>query len=290
MKKVIINADDFGLSKSINKGIIECYKRGILTSASLIVNAPGFEDAIDLIKRNLGLSTGIHINVIRGKAVLPADKVKYISQNGLFLGNMFRILKISYLHKRQLKELEMEFRAQIERALDSGINITHIDSEKHIHMIGPIFEIISRIAIEYGIPRIRYVKEAPIDPGNMHNLYYLFKKQFYKILLFNLVSIKKRSLGYKFPIKITDYFYGLYNSGSLTTEKYERIFMGIKNGTTEIMCHPGYIDEEWKKYPLSLEKFYLNQNRERELNALIDPKVKELVYKLGIKLVGDTGF
>ncbi len=142
MKRIIINADDFGLSKGINSGIIKAYQEGILTSASLIVNMPGFEDAVKLAKENLGLGVGIHINIIRGKPILHFDKVKsFTDDRGYFLQNPLKVLMTMCTRKLNLKELEMECRAQIEKGLQHGIAITHIDSEKHLHLLRPIFEI-----------------------------------------------------------------------------------------------------------------------------------------------------
>lgn len=285
MKRVIINADDFGLSRGINRGIIKAYQAGLLTSASLMVNMPAFEDAVGLLKENPGLKVGIHINIVRGKPILPSSKVKSLTSKGYFLKNILKVIGAIYLRRIGLKELELECRAQIEKALNRDIAITHLDSEKHIHMIKPVFEVIVKIAKEYGISKIRYINGMPYFYQNITNLSTILKGHFYKSLLLSLASIQNRSIIRKYNLKTTNYFYGSFDVNGMTTPKYERILLGLKNGTTEIMCHPGYIDKEWEDYPLCLEKFYLNVNREKELNALIDPKLKELVRKSNIELI-----
>lgn len=282
MKRVIINADDFGLSKGINSGIIKAYQEGILTSASLMVNMPGFEDAINLIKINPGLTVGIHINIIRGKPVLPPSNLQSFTKGGFFLKSLLKILGVIYSGKLRLRELEIESRAQIERLLQRGISITHIDSEKHLHLIKPVFAVITKIAKEYGIFKIRCINEIPYFGRDADNLPGIFRRQFYNRLFLNLVSTQNRPLIQRYNLKTTDYFYGV---GGMTMLKLERAFRSLKDGTTEIMCHPGYIEDEWRNYPLCREKYYLNVNREQELNALIDRRLKELIRRLNIELI-----
>lgn len=282
MKRLIINADDFGLSKGINRGIIKAYQEGILTSASLIVNMPGFEDAISLIRRNPGLTVGIHLNIIRGEPVLPSFKLPSFTIGRCFLRSPLKILGVIYSGKLSLKELEIECRAQIEKLLQRGISITHIDSEKHLHLINPIFAVITKIAREYGISKIRCINEISLFDQDTANLSFIFRRQFYNRLFLNMTSAQNRLLVQRYHLKTADYFCGV---GGMTRLKYERALLNLKNGTTEIMCHPGYIEDEWQNYPLSREKYYLNVNREQELNALIDQRLKELIRRLNIELI-----
>lgn len=285
MKKVIINADDFGLSSSINEGIIRGYREGVITSASFIVNMPGFEDALRLIRKNPELSVGIHINIIRGLPILSADNLKSFTKRGYFLGNIFKLLGAIYSKRLNLKELEMECRAQIEMLLKHRINITHLDSEKHIHMIKPIFEIISRTAKDYGITKIRFINKIPLLYQNISSFSLFFKKQFYRNLLLKITSACNRPIITRYNIKTTDYFYDISQAGNITSYMLKRILCSLKKGTTEIMCHPGYIGEEWRQHPLCKEKYYLNLNRELELKALLDFRLIELIRKLNIKLI-----
>lgn len=285
VKKVIINADDFGLCSGINTGVIKAYQQGILSSASLLINMPGFEDAVDLIKKNTGLGIGVHINIMRGKAILSPDKVGSFTKEGCFLNNIFKIIGIILSGKLKLKHLEAECRAQIEKALTAGINITHLDSEKHLHLLSPVFEILARIARDYGISRIRYINEMPYLSGNLLPQRHIFNKEFYKILLVHLASIPHRSAIRRHGLRAAHYFYGASVSGGLTVDKYKKLFLSLRDGVTEIMCHPGYVDSEWSSPPLCFENYYLNAYREQELSALLEPGLKELMRELNINLI-----
>ncbi len=285
MKKLIINADDFGLSRGINRGIIELFKKGALTSTSLLVNMPGFDDAVSLIKENQSLGAGIHINVIRGKPVSPVKKVGSLCESGFFRGSIFSLLGLPYTHKKGLDEFGRECRAQIEKAVSSGIHITHVDSEKHIHIIKPFFKILLKIAQEYGISKIRCINEIPYFSHHIFNFPYFFNKQLYTALYLSFCSIENKQLLDTHNFNSPDYFYGISATGNMTLENYTRVLSNLKKGTTEIMCHPGYIDNEWKSYPLNREKYYINSRRQKELSILLSPKIKELFKQHGISLM-----
>ncbi len=286
MKKIIINADDFGLTEGVNNGIVRAYREGILTSASLMVNMPGFEDALKLIRENPGLDIGIHINIVRGKPVLPAYKVRTLTdKNGFFLRDIFKILKGIYQKKISLTELEFECDAQIKKALDRGIIITHLDSEKHLHLIKSISEICIKLIKTYGIFKMRVVNELAYLRKLTFNPLSIFRAGLYKTLLVNLASKQVRVLNQMHSVKNPDYSYGLYESGNMTAEKYEKLFYCLKDGVTEIICHPGYIAGEQENSFLYRERYHLNVAREHELHALLNPKLKELFRKLNIRLI-----
>jgi len=285
MKSIIINADDFGLSRSINRGIIQAYKEGVLTSSSLLVNMPGFEDAVNLIKDNPGLDIGLHINFFRGRPVMPPDKTATITDaKGFFLQDVFSIATKIYQRRISLKELEAECEAQIKMALDKGINITHLDSEKHLHLISHVYNIVVKLAKKYGINKIRNINEYPYISRFLLNGKHIFNSSLCKTAILQLLSMCRKKINSLNSIKTADYSFGLWDSGSMTLSKYKRLFEHLANGTTEILCHPGYIDEEWRKPPLNREKYYMTLNREEELAALLSPRLKEIIQKLNIRL------
>lgn len=286
MKRIIINADDFGLSKGINKGIIKAYREGIVTSASLMVNMPAFEDAVGLIKDNPGLDVGLHINFLRGRPVFPFDKNNTLTdKNGFFLGSVFRIAGRIYQRRINLVELELECDAQIRKALDRDINITHIDSEKHLHLISHVYKIIIKLAKKYGINKIRNINEFPYIVRFIFNKKNIFDFSLYKAALLYFLPLSKKRINSSNFVKTVDYSFGLFDGRGMISDRYEKIFNYLKDGTTEIFCHPGYIDEEWRQSPLNSEKYFINTNREKELEALLSSRLKEIIYKLDIELI-----
>ncbi|MDE2008561.1 MAG: ChbG/HpnK family deacetylase [Candidatus Omnitrophica bacterium] len=283
MKKLIINADDFGLSRGINKGIIELFNSGVLTSASLMVNMPGFEDAVRSIRDNPGLGVGLHINVLRGRPVSPVEGVGSLCEGGFFHGNVNRLAALCYTGKRCLEEFAVECRAQIEKALSRGVRITHLDSEKHVHILSPLFKVLLTIAGEYGILKIRSINEIPYL-GQRAGLGRVFKKQSYTALLLSCCSMINRRMLETYHVKSPDYFYGASVTGRMTLEGCIRVLSGLKKGTTELMCHPGYIDEEWQDPVLNRQKYYINAARQREMEVLRCLGARGVFKQYGISL------
>jgi predicted glycoside hydrolase/deacetylase ChbG (UPF0249 family) len=290
MKRIIINGDDFGLSYGINEGIIMAYRAGVLSSASLMVNMPAFEDAIDLIRGNPGLDIGIHINFFRGRPVLPHCKTKTLTDNnGFFLRDPFKIIKGIYQKHISLVELESECDAQIKKALDSGINITHLDSEKHLHLFGDIYRIIVKLCKENRIFKIRNINELPyffkfaLNPGSVPNL------GLFKLIMLQFLSRRIKKINSANAIKTTDYSFGFLGGGCMTSCKYERLFNCLKDGTTEIICHVGRMLSEAEKESLQNDKYHLTVSLETELFELINPGLKKIISNSNISLINHGG-
>lgn len=145
--KWIINADDFGYCKGVNLGIVEAYKNGILTSATLMTGMPGFDHAIELLKENKGLGCGIHMTLTAYEPVLKTHKT-IVDEKGKFFKSPGKI----NLEKIDLNEIYEEFCAQIEKAKAAGVEITHLDSHHHVHMQESLRPVIDKIREKYKLP------------------------------------------------------------------------------------------------------------------------------------------
>ena len=145
--KWIVNADDFGYCKGVNLGIIEAYKNGILRSTTLMPGMPGFDHAVDLLKENKGLGCGIHMTLTAYEPVLKTHKT-IVDENGKFFRSPGKI----NLEKIDLNEVYEEFCAQIEKAKDAGVEITHLDSHHHVHMQEVLKPVIDKIREKYKLP------------------------------------------------------------------------------------------------------------------------------------------
>ena len=276
MKKVIINADDFGLSSGINKAIILAHKEGILTSTTLMANMPGFDEAVELAKKNQNLGVGVHLNIIRGKPLCSPRKVESLLNNNYNFLTVPQFFKKIMLKKIKPLEIEREFRAQIEKVLKNEIKITHFDSEKHIHSFPYIMQIVIKLAIEYKIPRIRFINEFCFSK----NISQSFKSMF----LYSLHFKNKKNL-INSGILIPDKFYGICKSGYMNKETLFKIFSSLENGVTEIMTHPGIPDKELDEIEQKYGPFYLKEKRKKELQALLDKELKEFIKKENIRLI-----
>jgi hopanoid biosynthesis associated protein HpnK len=277
MKKIIINADDFGLTHGVNEGIIKAHRDGILTSATLMANMPGFDQAVELAGKNPNLGVGVHLNILRGQPVSTAQKVEsLLSRDFCFIPGAFHLLRRIMLKQIKLDDVEREFRAQLEKMLGAGIRPSHIDSEKHIHLIRPLFCVVLKLASEYGIKKVRFIQEYCIS---------LRPVQTFKSFVISLScwSMKKRMI--KEGIQAPDRFYGVCDSGRITAAKLLNALRSIKEGVTEIMVHPGFISQEMIELEKHIGPYYINKYREKELNALLDEKLPKVIDDLGIQLI-----
>ncbi len=272
MKQLIINADDFGLTQHINQGVIKAYQEGILTSTSLMVNMPGSEDALGLLKQNPGIGVGIHLNIFIGKSLAPQSRLGSFTKNGYFLQDIYRLLWILISKRINSGELELECRMQIEKALNSGVSITHLDSHMHLHFLGEFRALIMKLAQEYKIMRVRCINELPLLCGKNYRFLRFLRRKYYNALFLSVCSRASKALANKQGLKTTDYSYGVSESGIITEQKYRNAFSCLRDGVTEIICHPGYED------------------REVELDVLLRPGLKDLLHKLDVKLISYNGF
>jgi predicted glycoside hydrolase/deacetylase ChbG (UPF0249 family) len=278
-KQLIINADDFGLSTSINKGIIEAHQKGIVTSTTLMANMSGFLSAVNLAKENPSLGVGVHINLIRGEPVSPPGKVaSLVARDDRFLGNGYRFLSRLYSNGFNDEEIRLEIKSQISKVFDHGITPSHLDSEKNMHSFPPLLVHVCEVAKFFGISKIRLINEPILKE-------FIFTKQFFKLLLGKYNFRKSASILTKFNMRAPQHFYGILLSGCLRKDSLRIVLQKIEDGITEIMCHPGYVDDELIKFSNKLGGYYINKFREQELAALLDEELKLAIEEMGIRLI-----
>ncbi|MDP2918032.1 MAG: ChbG/HpnK family deacetylase [bacterium] len=280
MKKLIVNADDFGLSKSVNRGIIDCYQKGIVTSTTLMPNMPGFDEAVLLAKQNPGLGVGCHLNIYRGRPVLKACEIpSLVNKNGLFFASS-ELVKRIYWRRIKASEVRREFSAQIQKIQGAGIEISHLDSEKHFHCFPIISPIVAELARDFGILKVR----LPREKWKIKKMSQIFSPQLYKM---EYLALRSRFLAksfQKFDIKFVDNFSGILYSGKLDQDLLFGFIETIPDGISELMVHPAYVDQELEQLADSLN-IHLLESREQELRALTSPEIIQKVKELNIELV-----
>ena len=169
---LIVNADDFGISEGVNRGIVDAHERGILTSTTLMANMPAFEHAVEMWREHPTLGVGVHLNLTSGNPVLPPDRIPaLVSQSGRLLpiGTVLRLLTLDRI---PLDQVQAEFAAQIEQAIAAGLAPTHLDSHHHVHMHPRLHLTVIRLAQRYGIRAARATAEmGPLETiGNVRML------------------------------------------------------------------------------------------------------------------------
>jgi len=281
MKKIIINADDFGLCAPVNEGIILAHRRGILTSATLMTNTPGFGQAVALARENPTLGVGVHLNIVRGRPLSPPETVpSLLGSDGRFLANPGRILRRLATGRIRPAEIERELKAQIEKALATGLALTHLDSEKHMHAAPAVFKIVLRLGREYGFRKIRFIREYALSRYPVQTL-----KAAYLSVCCGLMKRRVRAAGFV----ITDSFYGICNSGRMSATRFRRIFRRVGEGTAEIGVHPGFQSPELFAVEAEVGRYYINAFREDELQALLDPGLPAVARAANVELVNFNG-
>jgi hopanoid biosynthesis associated protein HpnK len=274
IKRLIVNADDFGLTKSTNIGILTCLKRGIVTSTSLLTNGDAFEHAIKLTKDN-DIDVGVHLTLMDGLPVADCSQVmSLVDHNGCFPTNYVKFARRLFSGRVSLNDVEIEWRSQIEKFLDTGLHPSHINGHNHVHMFPGIVDIVIRLSLEYGIKNVR-IPDAPIMSVFTH----LSFNSIMKIFLI-LLSRRHRPLFTKAGLHSPTFFRGLFTSGNLNKSALAGIIASLRHGLTELMCHPAFRSPELDN------RYKWNYAWEDEVDALCDESIKLLLKKNGITLQG----
>jgi len=282
MKNLIVNGDDFGLSSGVNEGIIDAFNNGILTSASLMANGPEFEAAVGLARSTPGLGIGVHLNAVRGKPLLEEGRLRSITdRRGYFFNSPLRVLLATFWSGTALSELENEFGAQIEKIMSSGIRPTHLDTEKHLHIIPGVFRMLVRLCERYGIGGVRGFCEKLPRSGRV---------DIRRLALCAAGNTVSRSVQKYLSrqISMPERTYGFLDSGGMDVRRCLEIFDDPYEGTAELICHPGYEDRQNGSCG-GMGKYYLNESRQIELKALTDKAVREKANLAGVRFVNYGG-
>ena len=277
MKELIVNADDFGLSSGANRGIIKAWQEGILTSASLMVGGCAFKEAAALARAHQGLQVGLHLTLVQGSAVLEQQGVPSLTDHGGDFGDDAVLAGMRYFFLRPLrKKLYLEIEAQIEKCLDAGIELSHIDGHLNIHMHPVVFDILCQLMPRYGIKSFRLTRE-----NLMANLAVDRKRAAGKCadaLIFASLAGRCKGRLDRLGIRYACEVKGLLNSGRMTGAYLLKALDSLGEGVTEIYFHPGV------RPCGELERRMPEYLHDEELAALTSPEVKQKLGRLGIKL------
>ncbi|UOE41367.1 ChbG/HpnK family deacetylase [Chryseobacterium suipulveris] len=237
MKKLIINADDFGFTLGANQAIFKAHTEGYLTHASLMANTEYFEDAVSLLPQCHGLKIGVHVTLTCGKS-LAKESVLEKNDN---LDYTFVQLLLMRKSASVLKSIENEVEAQILKIKEQGIEISHIDGHEHIHIIPSINKIVRRLAKKYQIERVREINENFFESLRF-NRKNTTVANIIKLLLLKTLSLfneKSSSVG----------FYSMLNTCNITAENlFPFLDKSKRYNTVEVMLHPSIIGADSNEY------------------------------------------
>ena len=288
MKNLIVNADDLGWTDGVNRGILDAFRGGIVTSTSLLANGSAFVAGAKAAKTAPGLGVGVHLNLSDGPPTASREAVPtLVNASGEFEGGPDSLLLKIATRGLSMREVETEWEAQISKIRGAGVEPTHLDGHKHVHMLPGLFEIALRLAKRHGIGAIRVSHEASglraaLSTGGLRAAVVL--KQGVQARGLKLLARDAREQADRAGVSTADYFCGIAQTGELTKEGVARLLRSLPEGTTELMCHPGYADEALRKTATRLQ-----DSREKEVELLTDTEIRNLVASQGIRLI-DYGF
>ena len=252
MKQLIINADDFGFTRDVNAGIVHAHREGVLTSTTLMANGEAFEDAVRLADETPTLDVGCHLVLVQGRSLLT-DRILPKGPRELLV----ELVKGSIDPYREL-------RVQVEKIFAAGLRPTHLDSHKHTHIVPGVFRAAVRLAGEFAIPYVRLPLDTTLPiPAISRQLL----RKYYE------------RLAADYGVKMTDHFMGFRLTGSLTEYTLASALSLVREGTTEFMCHPGFLGPELKSAQTRLK-----ESRVKELEALVSPKIRRVMTERSIRL------
>lgn len=265
-KRLIVNADDFGLTAGVNAGIVEAFERGILRSTTLMANGPAFGDAARLARQTAGLDVGCHLVLIGGRPLTePASR--FPDSAAELVAGLFGRYSVDWI--------EREFAAQIDKIASEGIQPTHLDTHKHTHLAPPVLEAMLRVAGRFGIRWIRRPFDLPLTAAGKGGPWKA-----------KIAARAVRPLGNRFQQKVwaaglsaSGAFAGFQMTGRYRSAQLAALIQALPDGLTEFMCHPGRCDDELRAMPTRL-----TESREQELAALTSGEVLEAVREAGVEL------
>jgi hopanoid biosynthesis associated protein HpnK len=265
-RRLIVNADDFGRSHSINLAVIQAHQNGILTTASLMVAEPGFEEAVHLARQNPRLGIGLHLALSHGRSVLPNSELPGLVDPAGHFSNSPGLTGFRYFANHKLHpQLRKEIRAQFDKFRGTGLPMDHLNGHLHFHMHPTVFKFVMELAAEFNIRAMRLTNEPlsldrRISSGNW----------FYRLshaLIYRQLSANSRPWLKDAQIRHTSHVFGLLQNAKVTENYILKLLPLLPPGDSELYSHP------------SLDEF------RHEYDALLSNPVKLAIQNLGIKLI-----
>ena len=265
-RRLIVNADDFGRSRSINEAVIRAHRDGILTTASLMVTGEAADEAVRLARENPRLGIGLHLTLVCGRSALAPEAVPHLADRDGRFGSAPAEAALRYLFQPGLREsIEREVAAQFERFRATGLPLDHVDGHLHFHLHPAVFPILVRRGSEWGIRCVRLTR----DPLWL-NLRLARGRWGYRLghwLVFSALAASWSPAVRRTGLRHTARVFGLLQDSRVNQEFVEALVHRLPPGDSELYSHPSLV--EFK----------------HELDALIAPAVRAAIERRGIELI-----
>lgn len=282
-RRLVVNADDLGLTLGVNEGIFDAHELGIVTSASLFANAPATAHAVRGARSLPSLGVGAHLTLVDGAPTLPPHRVPtLVTDDGRFHRSWKPFIVACLLGRVSLAEVEQELTAQVERLYDSGVTLTHLDAHKHVHGYPPVFLIVARLAARFGIPVVRVPYEqwrgSSSFVGDSHQRWTTQRQALLNAAMWPWAQRNYRAaarLGLRTPR-----FTGRIHTGVLSRQTLQDALRATTSADVELAVHPGYVDDALLKTTTRLR-----ESREHEVELLCSAETHALLMGERVDLV-----
>ena len=266
VRRLIVNADDFGRSRSINEAVVRAHREGILTSASLMVNGAAGGEAVALARENPRLGVGLHLTLLCGKSALPPEKIPgLVNPQGEFSNRPVGV-GMRYFFKRSLRgQLRAEIHAQFDKFRATGLPLDHVNGHLHLHLHPTVFQILMEDAASLGIQRLRLTRDCLSRSRRMTRGYWFYRVS--HAAIYEWLSRRARRPLQQRGIRHAQITFGLLQNARVDEEYFLQLLPELPPGDSELYSHP------------SLDEF------KHEFDALVSPRVKQQIEKLGIRLI-----
>jgi hopanoid biosynthesis associated protein HpnK len=265
-RRLIVNADDFGASKSINAAVIDAHRRGILTTTSLMVNGAAADEAVELARENPRLGVGLHLTLCCGSSALPPAQIpNLVNERSEFRNSPVLAGMLYFFSPSARRQLEKEIAAQFEKFVRTGLLLDHVNGHLHFHLHPAVFSILRREVKQRNVRAIRITNDPlgidwPLGTG----------RWFYRLshaFIFSWLAKRARLFLRENGVQHTDFVFGLLENARVTEPYILKLLPRLPEGDSELYSHP------------SLDEF------KHEYDALISPRVIDAIRAEKIELI-----
>ncbi len=265
-RRLIVNADDFGRSPAVNAAVARAHRDGILTSASLMVNEPGFAEAVRLAREHPRLGVGLHLTLLMGHSALPPDEIPgLVNARGEFSNRPVRAGLAYFFHRALRAQLRAEIRAQLVKFRATGLPLDHVNGHLHLHLHPVILDLLLAAADEFGIRRLRLTRDSLAHSVRRARGRWLYRLS--HAAIYEWLSRRARAPLRRRGIRHAERTFGLLQNARVDEAYVLELLPTLPPGDSELYSHP------------SLDNF------RAEFEALISPRVRETVRRLDLALI-----
>jgi predicted glycoside hydrolase/deacetylase ChbG (UPF0249 family) len=283
-----VNADDLGLTSGVNRAIVEAHRDGVVSSATLMATThdASFREAVEAVRGLPGLSVGCHVVLVDGAPVSAPGAVDTLlairsGEPECFYSSLSAFAARATMGGFDREQLVLEITAQIRKIQTAGIEVSHLDSHKHTHIFPEVLRAMLRAAKICGVRAIRspFVPIKAIMSQSFAGRRALLKR-YGQVRILNTFAGNFRRQTSRAGLRFPDGVIGVIETGSMDGVLLRQAIEGLPEGTWELVCHPGYADND-----LRAVRTRLVESRERERSLLTSPELKEFLERQKIQVI-----